>query len=459
MPQAFMVSDPRSLSLRAINYYPALEHLRRRRSIRLGCLPCKVTDSFGDIFTAHLCDPGHGIQLLSQVDTFAAEPSGKWIQQESMRRPEVHRFNKWQIAMAGAGQMAEGNLFGRSILVDDRFADLFVASDSIILEFEDPGSDMNLWTYAYLNTQTGLQTVRSCAYGTSIPRLRLDLLQEIPIPLADETVTQRVAELIRRCVTMRESYLRELHAARNVVERLPEMREAHTMCAERKARTVEWVGSMPTLCAWNYASPGEALALLLKKWSGRICDLVPKEGLFRGGRYQRIPCERPFGIDFLNQRDVFSIRPAPRRIVAPAVPKDWFIVPKFSLLAGGQGTLGEGELFGRVAVVSADLATAGVSEHLLRIQPIDRKATATLYAFLSTLVGRRVLRSTGVGTKLLSLRPDLVLALPVPELAPELVSKVVKHLEAACAARVAAATAEVEAIRVLDEEVLPSWLA
>jgi hypothetical protein len=197
MVQAFVVQHVGPTSLRAINYYPSLGKRQGRRSITLGSLPCRITDSFGDIFASRLCDPGYGVQLLSQVDTFAAEPTGKWVQETSMRHPEVHRLHKWQIAIAGAGQMAEGNLFGRSIVIDGRFAGLFVASDSVILEFEDPGSDINLWTYAYLNTLTGLKTVRSCAYGTSIPRLRLDLLQEIPIPQVQDSLVSRVAESIR----------------------------------------------------------------------------------------------------------------------------------------------------------------------------------------------------------------------------------------------------------------------
>src|SRR6476620_1509141 len=74
-----------------------------------------------------------------------------------------------------------------------------------------------------------------------------------------------------------------------------------------------------------------------------------------------------------------------------------------------QGTLGEGEIFGQVALATPDLAVSGVSEHLLRIQARGDDENALLYAYLSTLVGRRLLRSTGVGTKLLSLRHDLLL--------------------------------------------------
>jgi hypothetical protein len=235
------------------------------------------------------------------------------------------------------------------------------------------------------------------------------------------------------------------------------MQQAAGMCQDRKARATMWSGPLPTLNALNYASAGGALPYLVRKWSTRLGDLVPRDGIFRGGRYQRISCRPPFGIDFLNQRDVFSIRPSPRRIVAPGVPRALVHVPEFSLVAGGQGTLGEGELFGRVALITKDIATAGVTEHLLRLQPGDRTASAVLYAFLSTLVGRRLLRSTGVGTKLLSLRPDLVSALPVPNLPSALSSRVLAHLERASVARATAVQADQSAVSIV-EEVLPAWL-
>src|SRR5690348_7891143 len=120
MPEAFLAGGVGPSSLCAFNYNPLVERLRAKRSTSLGQVPCRITDSVGDIFTALLCAPGHGVQLLSQVDTFSSDPNGKWVRPDSMNRPEIHRLKKWQIAVAGAGQMAEGNLFGRSILVDER---------------------------------------------------------------------------------------------------------------------------------------------------------------------------------------------------------------------------------------------------------------------------------------------------------------------------------------------------
>ena len=458
MRQAFTIDRPHPATLRALNYRPELARLAGRNASRLGLLPCKSTNSFGDIFAARLTAPGHGIQLLSQVDTFSAEPSGKWVRPDSMTRPEEHQLRKWQICIAGAGQMAEGNLFGRSILVDDRLADLFVASDSVVLEFDEPGSDVNLWLYAFLNTKVGLDAVRSCAYGTSIPRLRLDLLRELPIPRADDATTARVASLVRQCVEQRGAYLQELCAARRVIEQLPDVHEAKSASAERKAQATMWTGPLRTLCAWNAASAGGALAMLQRRWSGRLGDVVPAGGIFYGPRFGRTTCEPPHGFDFLSQRDLFLIRPVPRRIAHPGFDDAKLFVQPDTVLVAAQGTLGEGEIFGRVMLARGQLSGAAYTQHVLRMAP-ERGYGALLFAVLSTLVGLRLLRSTAVGTKLLSMREDLLRDLPIPDLEQVARGRIGQHVDAAFTAREAAASAELEAIRIVEEEVLPAWLA
>jgi hypothetical protein len=95
---------------------------------------------------------------------------------------------------------------------------------------------------------------------------------------------------------------------------------------------------------------------------------------------------------------------------------------------------------------------------MLRVQPRSDYAPLA-YAFLSTLVGRRLLRSTAVGTKILSMRPDLLRALPFPEVDAETAAQVKLHLLKAMRARDAAECAEAEAIRLVETEVIPAWLS
>jgi len=459
---AFAVEQPDATALRALNYSPYVEVFRQKhrtlRSMRLGDLLAGLGPAYGTVFTRLDCHPRHGIELLSQTDMFAAEPKGRVIRLDSMSKPERHEVKRWQVLIAGAGTLGETELYGRSIIADGRLLGKYVGPDAMALNFAEPGGVDNLYAYAFLCSPIGVAITRSASYGTKILRFRSDVLSNVRIPDADRSRKESIAALIRKVVEQRECYLNELQAARGVIEKLPEMQEALAMCQERKARCVVQSGDLKTLSAWRYASTGGAIDLLQRKWKRRLRDAVKENGLFRAHRFARIRCERPHGIDLFSQRDVFLIRPKPRRIVKPDFPDSALRVPEGALMVASQGTTGEGEIFGRVCYVDRQLAQGSFSEHLTRVLPREGES-CQVYAFLSSNVGFRLLRSTAAGTKLMGLREDLLLELPYPEVNVTQKRRVAEHMRQASEARVAANTAEYEAARIIEQEVLPAWLS
>ncbi len=461
MGHAFVVDRPNVGALRALNYAPEIERFRSRpgmRYVRLGSVLRSMGPAYGSVFTRRDCDPSDGVELITQGDMFAAEPSGRVIRLDSMAYPERHRIRKWQILIAGAGTLGETELYGRSIIADSRLSDRFVGPHAMALTFEDDGGELNLYAYAFLCSRLGVRVVRSTSYGTKILGLRKDMLADILIPLSDEDTLTRVAALVRDTVEHRELYVARLASARADIEALPIVQEARSLCSDRRPRCVAWPGPFPTLSAWNFASTGGALKLLSARWSARLADIVPESGLFNGPRFMRVPTSEGHGITFMNQRDVFLVKPVPRRIAHPGFDDGSLFAPPGSLLVGGHGTLGEGEIFGRCVIVAGQLREAAFTQDLLRIQP-QAGHVASLYAYLSTSVGRNLLRACAVGTKILSMRPDLLRSLPVPELAVPLRECVERKVADAIAARERAERSEDEAIRIIEEEVLPKWLA
>ncbi|MBZ5713937.1 hypothetical protein [Nannocystis pusilla] len=459
--RAFVVEEPRSRALRALNYSPAVERIRRAGSSSARPLRQIVKSfgpAYGTVFTRLDCHSDHGIELLSQSDMFAAEPRGRVIRSDSLHEPDEHLVKRGQVLIAGAGTLGENELYGRAILADDRLAGKYVGPDSMTLVFEDPDDDFSLFAYAWLASPTGVQAIRSTSYGTKILRFRSELLQSLPVPVAPLSTIKRVAGLIRRCSSLRETFFQRLLLARAKIERLPDMQEATLMCGERSRRTIEWRGPFPSLCAWTFASTGGALRFLADRWEGRLRDFAEPNGIFNGQRFARIDCAAPHGVELMSQRDALLIRPVPRRIVTPDVPAEKLFVRPGTILVGAQGTLGEGEIFGRALFVTEKLLGVAFTQHLLRIIPREPFAEA-LYAFLTTTVGFRLLRSTAVGTKLLSMRTDLLANLPLPELNGALGRSVSELVQSAFASRDEADDAEAEAIRIIEEEVLPQWLA
>lgn len=457
MRAAYIAEGVTESALRSLNYTPEIARFRRRGrsqgTASLGEMLATLGESYGTVFVRVDCDRAFGEEMLSQADIFAAEPAGRVIRGDVLNHLERHRVHPWQVLIAGTGTLGETELYGRPILADARLTGKILSQDVCALTFAEPTSDQSLFTYAFLLTRPGLRAIRSCSYGTKLLRIRKDLLRSLPIPLPDAATQRRVADLIRATVAGREQYHREVLAARAVIEALPEMREAMAMSRERKARCVLWGGSLPTLTAWTYGSLGRGLALLRSAWSGVVSDVV--QTMTHGGRFTRVRCQAPHGVDFLSQRDIFMIRPAPQRMLSqPGIE----VARGGELLIAGDGQLSDGSLFGQTHIVGPELEGTAVTEHAVRAMP--KKSSGELaYAVMSTPVGRALLRSTAFGTSIPKLNTELAMRLPFPDLPGEPRGRVTTHVRTAMTARAAATAAEREAIRIVEEEVLPAWLA
>lgn len=459
--RAFVVEEPSVGALRALNYSPAVERIRRAGSSSARPLRDIVKafgPAYGTVFTRLDCSAAHGVELITQGDMFAAEPSGRVIRLDSMRNPERHLVTPGQVLIAGAGTLGENELYGRSILADGRLAGKYVGPHSMSLHFEAPDDDFSLFTYAWLASPTGVQAVRSTSYGTKILGLRKDLLSSLPVPEAPRRLVVRVASLIRQSVTGRDEYAQAIGESRRIVENNPDVAEALNACGNRLRRSVVWDGPLPSLCAWNFAAGGGAVRLLRSRWRTTLADIIEADGVFNGPRFARVDCSPPHGIEFLSQRDVFLMRPVARRIARPPISDRMLFVPKDALLVGSHGQMNEGSIFGKVELASFAGWRSGVTQDILRVL-VREGLREVAYAFLSTTMGQWLLKSTAVGTSIPSMRIDLLERLPFPDAGELPASKIRSLILAAEAARVAADEAEAEAIRIIEEEVLPQWLA
>ena len=120
--------------------------------------------------------------------------------------------------------------------------------------------------------------------------------------------------------------------------------------------------------------------------------------------------------------------------------------------------MNEGSIFGRVELASYAGWKSGVTQDILRVLP-QKGFRELAYAFLSTTVGQWLLKSTAVGTSIPSMRIDLLEQLPFPDPTTVPQQEIVRSVRKAEAARIEADEAETEAIRIIEQEVLPQWLA
>lgn len=458
--KTFLVDEPRAGALRALNYSPAVERIRRAGSASARPLKDIVRafgPAYGTVFTRRDCERDFGVELLSQSDMFSTEPQGRVIRRDSMHDPALHLVEKGQVLIAGAGTLGENELYGRALLADARLSGKYVGPDSMTLLFEDPDDDFSVFAYAWLASPTGLQAIRAASYGTKILRFRDDLLTTLPVPEAPTSLVKRIAALIRLATSKREDYANSIGLCRTLFDSLPGVQEAKEACMGRSRRSLLWDGPLPSLCAWNFASGGGVVQILRDKWKTQLRDVLVQDGVFLGARFARIDCSPNHGIEFMSQRDVFMIRPVGRRIATPNVPDRSIFVTDDDLLVGSRGQTNEGSIFGRVELASFTRKRCGVTGDILRVVP-STGFREVAYAFLSTSLGQWLLKSTAIGTSIPAMRMDLLRLLPFPEL-PWATTELIKgHVLAAELARKEADQAESEAIKIIEEEVLPEWL-
>jgi hypothetical protein len=430
MRNAFAVSAPRVTALRALNYTPAVEAFRSkaaRRSCRtFGDLLSDIGRGYGAVFTRVDCARGYGIELLAQGDMFGTEPVGRIIRRDCIPDPDAHRIDRWQVLIAGAGTLGENELYGRSMIADQRLENRYVGPDAMVMTFDSPGSSESLYAYAFLCTGVGIRCVRATSYGTKVLRVRSEMLSDLPIPFASDDIVERVARLVKSTVLNREAYAMAIGAARAVIDEIPDVQIATQMCAQRRAACVAYDGPLSTtIAAWNYASTGGALAYLHGKWNGRLKDLIIPAGMFNGPRFARISCVPPFGVDFWSQRDTFLMRPVPRRIMHPGFGDRLLFVPDEAILVCSLGQLEEGNLFGRAELAAFGASSGAITQHILRLIPTDGNSDL-LYAFSSTKLGLALIRGCAIGTSVPMMHTGLLRELPVPQLDADAL-KQVKH--------------------------------
>ena len=186
------------------------------------------------------------------------------------------------------------------------------------------------------------------------------------------------------------------------------------MCAERKPRAVS--GGAPSNAACvdvrvDRRSPRNAPSAGV----GDSPMFIAEGGVFNGLAVRASGMPAPAWHRILFAARLFLMRPAPRRIVRPSIQDRMLFVPRDAVLAGSHGQITDGGLFGRVELASFAAHRGGLTQDLLRLLFLPEQR-ATAFAFLSTRVGQRFLKSTAVGTSIPSMRLDLLALLPYPEL-------------------------------------------
>lgn len=150
-------------------------------------------------------------------------------------------------------------------------------------------------------------------------------------------------------------------------------------------------------------------------------DGLVKEAYYGNRAKRDYVSKNTFGaIGFIGSSEMLYVNPKPYKFISPNIKKiDGFKAPIGSVLMSRSGTIGN------VTLVNKTLSKLLISEHAIRIIPID--FGGYIYAFLKTNIGKTLVKANTFGAVVDEIEPEHLRNIIIPD-APDLIKKKIHNL-------------------------------
>lgn len=294
------------------------------------------------------------------------------------------------------------------------------SSQDVLKVFPNNEKILPGYLYAFLSSKFGVPLVVAGTYGAIIQHIEPEHIAQLPVPRLG-ALEQEVHDLIHNAAKALAKYAKLITAARQDVLKAIGLDDPTSRKWFESSERIGWAENEVTsesLRAYNYDPRAKAfldhLYRLPNDPLGRLCD--PNH--FKGHIvFKRIESDPEHGYRLIGQREAFQMRPEGRWISRKSVAGLGLVVPPKTVLIPSHGTLGESELYCRAVYVTERTSENAFSGDFYRCIPLPEKIRGGyLYAFLSTKVGFRLLRSMSTGGKQQYQHPSMLARLPIPRL-------------------------------------------
>jgi type I restriction enzyme S subunit len=261
--------------------------------------------------------------------------------------------------------------------------------------------------------------IQQKTYGSVVQHIEPHHIADLPVPLPDATVQERIHALVDGAAAARTEAARLLDEAGAYFDALAgPMPSAHDHA--RAAAIVARARLDGRLDAFYHVGWAAEPQLPGGERIGHLAEVISTS------RVPRIYVER--GAPFLSGIDVFRICPPIRVRLATRIAESF----DARVRAGDLAVQGSGQrygLVGRVAYIGRRLDGWASSHDLFRIRASDPTITARIFAFLRSESGHRVMLRHSYGTSIPHVNPQGIADVEVPLLPPELNVKANRALE------------------------------
>jgi restriction endonuclease S subunit len=198
------IKNVNSISINAFNHSKRIEKVIRYVEKTCNCeslydlLDDKKLFSTGS-FPRKELNSDKGIMLINQSDIFDVIIKGKRIAKHKIKTDNLVEYG--EILIAGVGTLGENETFCRVIFANEEIQGQLVSGEFIRMKTTKsvpPG-----YLFCWLNTDYGFRFIRSTQSGTKLCRPIPKLLLELPVPILDKAIMNKIHTLVTRAHTLR----------------------------------------------------------------------------------------------------------------------------------------------------------------------------------------------------------------------------------------------------------------
>lgn len=207
------------LSMRALNFNPRFQKLCSKIS-KVPCISLKDatmpgTLKRGDRFKRIDADSEHAYKLIGQKELFHLEPEGRLISKSVLGTGSLG--NPGLIVAAAQGTLGENEVYCRSEFVWSSGVEM-AYSEHVVRIQANPEVILPGCLFAFMRSETAFRMLRSISGGSKLQDNHYSFLPELPIPLPEKSVQQKIHDLITDAYEKRWRGVALEQEARSLVE-------------------------------------------------------------------------------------------------------------------------------------------------------------------------------------------------------------------------------------------------
>lgn len=368
---------------------------------------------------------------------------------------EALRVKKGQILMTCSGTI------GKVSYVSDTLDHKIFSHDLLRIDCKDP-IDRG-YIYTYLKSKTGNKILLTNRYGAVITHIEPEHLAAIPIPDAPREIKERIHDLIVHSYELRdESNILIEEATGLLLEelKLPDIKDFEVSLYNQIDDNVNTfsikLSNLEERMDASYHLPiVGAIIKHMTEYADEIIKLGDKrisKEVILPPRFTRIYVEEGYGRILIGGKQIYELDPSEKKYLSNAKYKDLMNkleVHQNTLVLTRSGSIG------KVTLVPKHWERWILSDHIIRIVPVNTDIAGYLSIFLSSDYGKQLITRYTYGSVVDEIDDNDVCQIPIPILKnKEIQNKISECALLANEKRYEAFGLEQQALKILNHEVI-----